>query len=225
MKRFKEWYFPDSEEHYQEHLLEIDGSYEYQKNKRDASLKHIKNKRTAIDIGANIGLWAKDLCKIFNKVILFEPYNVNIECLNKNLEQFNNYFIYDLALSNKSGYEDLYINDKLSGYSSFNKRDHIDQKLNPDSYLKPKKIKVKIIKLDDLDLQDIDYIKIDVQYHELEVIEGAITTLRNNNPVLCIESARRTKEELNYVKKFVKILFNLEYKIIGGIGKELFFRK
>jgi len=56
-----------------------------------------------------------------------------------------------------------------------------------------KKEKVQLIMLDDLNLQDIDYIKIDVQFHELEVIEGSIDTLKNNNPVLCIEAARRNE--------------------------------
>lgn len=88
-----------------------------------------------------------------------------------------------------------------------------------------KKEEIQIMKLDNYDFQDVDYIKIDVQFHELEVIEGSIVTLQNNNPVLCIEAARRNEEELTYVKKFVKILENLNFKIVGQSGKELFFKK
>jgi len=38
--------------------------------------------------------------------------------------------------------------------------------------------KIKIMKLDDFNFNEIDYIKIDVQFHELEVIEGGINTLK-----------------------------------------------
>jgi FkbM family methyltransferase len=222
MKIHKSWYLPDLESHFQDNFKYINGEYTYQQMQRDASLKYISNQRTAIDIGANIGLWAKDLCQTFKKVILFEPYNKNIECLKKNLEQFDNYYLYDLALSNRNSYEELYVNDELTGYSSFDSRDHIDPESN---LLNVKKINVKTIKLDDLNLQDIDYIKIDVQFHELEVIEGSIDTLKNNNPVLCIEAARRNEEELSYVRKFANILVSLKYKIVGSSGKELFFKK
>ena len=81
------------------------------------------------------------------------------------------------------------------------------------------------MKLDDFNFNEIDYIKMDVQFHELEVIEGAINTLIKNNPVLCIEAARRNEEELSYVKKWGQILESIGYKIIGGIYKELFFKK
>ena len=87
------------------------------------------------------------------------------------------------------------------------------------------KVKIDTMKLDNFNFDEIDYIKIDVQFHELEVIEGAINTLKNNNPVLCIEAARRNEEELAYVRKFVKILEDLNYKIVGGVGKELFLKK
>ena len=81
------------------------------------------------------------------------------------------------------------------------------------------------MKLDNYNFKDIDYIKIDVQYHELEVIEGGIELLKSNSPVLCIEAARRNDDERSYVNKFANILFNLDYKIVGGLGKELFFKR
>ena len=88
-----------------------------------------------------------------------------------------------------------------------------------------KLVSVQKILLDELNLENVDYIKIDVQFHELEVIEGSVDTLNRNNPVLCIEAARRNEKELLYVKKFVQILENLKYRIVGGFGKELFFKK
>ena len=213
MKIHKGWHFPDSEEHFIKYL-EQQNTNEYQKEQRQTSLSFLESKRTAIDIGANVGLWAKDFCEIFHEVILFEPYKLNIECLKKNLENYQNFQIFDCALSNKNSLGELYIHEKDLGANSLVPSNGITKTEN-----------IQLKKLDDFEFQNIDYIKIDVQFHELEVIEGSIDTLKNNNPVLCIESARRNEEELSYVKKFATILESLNYKIVGGVGKELFFKK
>jgi len=213
MKIYKDWYFPDSEEHFIKYLKQ-QNTNEYQKEQRKTSLSFLESKRTAIDIGANVGLWAKDFCEIFHEVMLFEPYKLNIECLKKNLENYQNFQIFDCALSNKNSLGELYIHEKGLGANSLVPSDGITKTEN-----------IQIKKLDDFEFQNVDYIKIDVQFHELEVIEGSIDTLKNNNPVLCIEAARRNEEELSYVKKFVTILESLNYKIVGGFGKELFFKK
>jgi len=86
-------------------------------------------------------------------------------------------------------------------------------------------IEIETKKLDDYGFTDIDYIKIDVQFYELFVLQGAYKTLKNNNPLLCIECARRNKEELAYIKKINEFLKKLDNKIVGGVGKELFFKK
>lgn len=213
MKVYKDWYFPDSEEHFIRYLRD-NNSNEYQKNQRKASFNFLDNKRTAIDVGANVGLWAKDICEIFNDVKLFEPYKLNTECLKKNLENYQNFEIFECALSNISSSGELYIHEKGLGANSL---------VPGDGITKTEEIQLK--KLDEFKFTNIDYIKIDVQFHELEVIEGSIDTLKNNDPVLCIEAARRNEEELSYVKKFVSILESLNFKIVGGLGKELFFKK
>jgi len=213
MKIYKDWYFPDTEEHFIKYLKQKNTD-EYQKEQRKSSLSFLESKRTAIDIGANVGLWAKDFCEIFHEVMLFEPYKLNIECLKKNLENYQNFQIFDCALSNKNSSGELYVHEKGLGANSLVPSDGITKTEN-----------IQLKKLDDFKFQNVDYIKIDVQFHELEVIEGSIDTLKNNNPVLCIEAARRNEEELSYVKKFVTILESLNYKIVGGFGKELFFKK
>lgn len=211
---YKGWYFPDSEKSFIKYFDELDTN-EYQLLQREESFKFLDKKRKAIDVGANVGLWAKDFCKIFKEVKLFEPYKENIECLKKNLKHNNNYEIFEFALSNFQGFADLFVDESGLGNNS----------LNPINQNNLMKVKIDTMKLDNFNFDEIDYIKIDVQFHELEVIEGAINTLKNNNPVLCIEAARRNEEELAYVRKFVKILEDLNYKIVGGVGKELFLKK
>ncbi len=214
MKYINGWYFPNTEEHFEQFLTKRNIN-EYQKETRISSFKFLRNSRIAIDIGANVGLWSKDICKKFEHAHLFEPYDKNVECLKKNLSLNKNYTIHKCALSNKEEMGYLYFNDKSLGGSSLNPKGF--------SEFKKKKIRKKI--LDNYKFKNVDYVKIDVQFHELEVIEGSLETLKINSPVVCIEAARRNNQELDYVKKFVNILNNINYKIVGGIGKELFFKK
>ena len=102
------WYFPDKEEHFIGYLDASDGN-EYQQIQRLNSFSHVENFRNAIDVGANIGLWAKDICKKFQRAYLFEPHEKNVGCLKKNLENFKNYEIYKCALSNKNDLLDLHV--------------------------------------------------------------------------------------------------------------------
>ena len=214
MKFYKNWYFPENEKHFLIYLQHFD-SAEYQLEVRQKSFKYLDNTRTAIDIGANVGLWSRDLCKTFNQVKLFEPYPLNVDCLRKNLEDFDNFSIFEIALSNEKGLGELFIEDE-NGLGSCTLVSS-----------KPKATKVDVQKrlLDGFDFENIDYIKMDVQFHELEVIQGGINTLKKHSPVLCVEACRRTPEEKSYVKKIHSLLKSLDYKIVGKFGKELFYKK
>ena len=210
---YKGWYLPQNEKSFINYF-DFSNTNEYQAEQRKASLKLLSNKRVAIDIGANIGLWSRDMCNIFREVKLFEPLKLNIECLKKNLENYQNFEIFEYGLSNKNYFSNLYYDSTKSGSGT----------INPNRVFN-KSTKVELKTLDDFEFENVDYIKIDVQFHELEVIEGSINTLKNNSPVLCIEASIRNEEERIYVSKWKKILKSLNYKVIGGLGKELFLKK
>jgi len=218
MKFIEGWYLPDGEKHFSNYLMEVKNSKfprEYQKQQRENSIKFVDSFNTAIDIGACVGFWTRDLCKVFKRIICFEPYKNSSDCLIENLKEFDNYELYNVALSNQSGKGDLLISKDGIGSNSLN-----DFALKNDYT-----IRVEKKRLDDYGFRNVDYIKIDVQFYELFVLEGAYQTLKDNNPLLCIECARRNKEELAYVKKINQFLTKLNYKIVGGVGKELFFKK
>ena len=218
MKFIEGWYLPDGEKHFSNYLMEVKNSKfprEYQKLQRENSIKFVDSFNTAIDIGACVGFWTRDLCKVFKRIICFEPYKNSSDCLIENLKEFNNYELYNVALSNQSGKGDLLISKDGIGSNSLN-----DFALKNDYT-----IRVEKKRLDDYGFRNVDYIKIDVQFYELFVLKGAYQTLKDNNPLLCIECARRNKEELAYVKKINQFLTKLNYKIVGGVGKELFFKK
>ncbi len=67
---------------------------------------------------------------------------------------------------------------------------------------------VNVKKLDDFRFENpISFIKIDVEGHELEVIEGAIATINKNKPILLVEIEERySKRKVIDTIKFVNAL-------------------
>ena len=72
MKKHKSWYLPDWETHFVEIMNQknIDG---YQIEGRTVSIKESLKlngwqPKLAIDVGANVGFWSRDLCEKFEKV-------------------------------------------------------------------------------------------------------------------------------------------------------------
>ena len=76
-------------------------------------------------------------------------------------------------------------------------------------------MKVEKKKLDDILLdKKIGFIKIDVEGHEKEVIEGAKNIIKKNRPVLLVEIEERhskntVNDTINYINKFGYVSFYL----------------
>ena len=213
MKLIKNWYLPKEDIHFEKCLLQYS---DYQSVQRLESLKFVYSFGTAIDIGACVGFWAKDLCKVFKEVICFEPYNPSADCLERNLIYYKNYKLHRTALSSdEHGTKRFFFNKESIGGNSFEEeggsfKNFIDI---------PKRT------LDSFNLKNVNYIKMDVQFHELEVLKGATKTLTQNDPILCIECAQRNEKEINYTNEIIRYLKELKYSIAGNSLKEIFFKK
>ena len=63
MKKIKSYYIPKEDKNYEIYFSKHD---HYQEAQRNRALAHVNKWYLAIDIGANIGLWARDLTSFFN---------------------------------------------------------------------------------------------------------------------------------------------------------------
>tara|TARA_B100001057_G_C22782770_1_gene924326 strand:- start:116 stop:781 length:666 start_codon:yes stop_codon:yes gene_type:complete len=220
MKKIRDYYIPDTDTHFIKYLEKFE---HYQEAQRNRALSYVKNWRLAIDIGANIGLWSKDLSSFFDRLVCFEPNEFCIDYLKKNID-LNKSTINSFALGSKNETKDLLIHSTNSGASSFiNKtKTGYDYKSNPiygEFSVETKALNVEVKKLDSFKYTNIDFIKIDVQGFELEVLEGAIKTLINNDPILCIE------EDSPGDSKSLKFLEDYNYQVIDIINKEHILKK
>lgn len=137
-----------------------------------------------VDIGANIGNHSLFFAEFLHcdKIHSFEPVALNVDILRKNMQRHGDKsIIYDMALSNCSGQMPLY-NSQYGNYGGFSLHSYS----NGSSSLVG--MEIPVATLDSFGFQNISMIKIDVENHENEVLEGAMQTIRQNKPILFIEN-------------------------------------
>lgn len=197
------WYVPDDDQKITR-VLEEDTDKtnpSYEGKFREFILSHIPNSRTFVDVGANVGIWSFPMIGKFDNIIGYEPSKQNIECLIKNTD--NIIEIRTKAVANFSGYADFHQGGKNCGDGKLCR-----EGINP-SYA------VSVVKLDDENLLNVDLIKIDVQGWELEVLEGAVEILKNQNPWVIFEA----NEDID---KCCKLMESLNYEILYIKSKRVF---
>ena len=136
--------------------------------------------QNSIDVGANLGLFTHFMSKCSNHVYAFEPNPYPLENL-KNLIN-NNVTLLPIALGNTDGPVEIRIPHHANGWSSNG------ASLVPKIDEGGKIISIQCRKLDSLKLKKIGLIKIDVEGFEIEVIKGAINTIKIHKPVMIIEN-------------------------------------
>ena len=170
------WYFPDYDTHFAEMLdknIAKGNQPVYQKPVRKKSFQYVKNNKFAIDCGANVGLWSRDLCEQFETVWAIEPVADFRECLQKNVPT-ENLQIKPFALGNDNTKISMIITEENTGHS------HVDiDSLGQGT--------IPMHKLDDLNINQLDYIKIDCEGYELNILKGAEQTIKKFKPVIVIE--------------------------------------
>jgi len=170
------WWFPDQDTHFAKMLdrnIEKGGQAVYQEPVRRASIPYCKKHDVALDIGANIGLWARDLCQFFQRVHAIEPVADFRDCLIKNVPA-TNLKIHDCALGAENSMIDMIVVPENTGHS------HVDT----ESFGRGK---IQMRTLDSMDLPPADYIKLDCEGYEYNIILGGENYIKSCKPVIVVE--------------------------------------
>lgn len=150
-----------------------------------------------IDIGANIGTYSLALAPSFKEVLAFEPHPIvsKVLELNKEIKNFNNIHICKYGLSDMDTETSLYEPMKNAGGSS------LEHRSSGASYtVKVKHVSVAINSLKKGN--KIAFIKIDVEGHELKVMQGLKEVLLQYKPVVAFEAndLERNESLLEYMQ-------------------------
>jgi FkbM family methyltransferase len=173
-------WLPDGEKHFPEWMDRngeiVDGLGTYQIKKLRAALAHCTRFRTAVDVGAHVGLWSMHLARRFVTLHAFEPVAEFRACWRENMQgrgDVPDVLLYPMALGAKPCWVKMNVNPADTGGT------HVGEVSAEGS--------IEMHRLDDFDLQDVDFVKIDCEGYELEVLKGAVKTLDRCKPCVIVE--------------------------------------
>lgn len=197
MQKIKSWYLPKEEQHLVKYIKRDD---DYQKKSRTKALSYVQNFRVAIDIGAHVGLWSRDLSKAFKYIYSFEPMFSHRECFRQNLlsSKYKNVYLLDWAIGNEDkkvcfSYDvkstgSTHILEGSTGTVSADMTT-LDRLSYERHYLK--------------DFQEIDFIKLDCEGYEYYALQGAETVIKKCRPVICVEYKEKFKKRFPETNPFL----------------------
>ena len=173
MRNLNGIWLPDHETHL-EHYAALGpyGKWTYQAHKMLAALEYSKGLACAIDVGGHCGLWSKELVKIFDHVIAFEPVAEHRECYRLNV--VGNYTLHECALGEKVGTCKIHTSHGSSGDSWVDGEGDIPLKT-----------------LDSFDIEHVDFMKLDCEGYELFALKGGESLINRCRPTIIVEQKPR----------------------------------
>ena len=160
-----------------------------------------------LDIGSNRGQSIESMCLFTDektRIIAFEANPELSKRLVKRYEKQDRILIHNFGLSSEEGNLELHIpfykNWMFDGLASLNaniERQWLKSYIlfYKEELLTIKRVPCILRKLDNFDLKPY-FIKIDVENYEEEVIKGGINTIKENLPILLVESLTQSAIEL-----------------------------
>ena len=199
------------------------------KNNYEPEIKLIKefvvSGTDGLDVGIYRGIYSYEISKYAKTVHAFEFNPIIFSFLNRNIYKIiKNIKLYNFGLSNKDEKTILRIpiRNKLAKEENYEEFYEMGRATihNKNEFNEFRTFEVNVKKLDNLQFENpISFIKIDVEGHEIEVIEGAIKTINKNKPILLVEIEKRhTKQKVINTIKFIN---DLGYKSYYFNEKEL----
>jgi FkbM family methyltransferase len=140
---------------------------------------YVPEGRAAVDVGAWLGPWTRALSRRASHVHAFEPQPRLAAHLAKVVAA--NVTVHEAAVGAEAGSALLAVDDGPG-------RDALAHLVPEPSAAA---LTVRQVRLDDLDLDDVGFVKIDVEGHELGVLQGAEALLRRCRPSLLVEVEQR----------------------------------
>jgi FkbM family methyltransferase len=145
---------------------------------------------TAIDVGANQGVFAYALSCRADRVVAFEP-NPDYAAFARRMLR-GRAEVFELALSDRPGRGTFYVpladDGMVLHLAGSLKRTHAQFRHN-------RTYQVEIRTLDEFACSDVRFIKVDVEGSEREVLDGARSTIAQSRPVMLLELLSGTHQD------------------------------
>lgn len=178
MRQYDAWMFPDGEQHLPTQLAQsarVEGRLTYQYPIYAEAVRHCPQRRTAVDVGAHVGLWSYWMVRDFAQVMAYEPVEGHRACYRINVPFREQDGLFPYALGAQPG--------------SVRLRPHRTDTTTSMRIVGPGRTPLRT--LDAQSLTDVDLVKIDCEGFEWEVLLGATTLLQTWRPIVVVEQRAR----------------------------------
>jgi FkbM family methyltransferase len=156
----------------------------------------------AIDIGANIGIYSYYFSKFCKRIESFEPVYFFTNDLREYIKNNKNINLHSTGLSNQNGNFEIYTPLIKGGKRLDVGLTSLSKPTDTKNFITTK---IDLKKLDDYNFSGVELIKIDVEGHEYEVIDGAQKTILKCKPIILIEIEQRHLKNINICDVFNKL--------------------
>lgn len=188
MLQIGDLFFPNGETHFNRlgRLVR-----QYGKSDRDAAYAYVKRWRRALDVGANVGIFACDFATRFDEVVAFEPMPPTRECLAINAPK--NVRIEPFAITDQAALLEMY--QTPSSGASF-VCSHPQVVIPFDELETNKVVQVEGRTIDSFQFDAVDLMKLDIQGAEYAALVGARETILRHRPVIMVEEKAASIEKV-----------------------------
>ena len=215
MKHVDSWWFPDHEQHLPQWMatpkarMIINGRPAYQGKKQLAAIAEcgrLGRTRTAVDVGAHIGLWSYNLAHTFNVLHAFEPVSLHRECFERNVLEAPRratIVMHGCALGMTDGSVSIRTEPTSTG----------------DSWVKGEG-DIPMHTLDSFGFESVDFIKVDCEGYEENVLRGGLQTITTWRPVIMVEQKRDMAASRFGLATLgaVQLLLDLGYRVAAELS-------
>jgi FkbM family methyltransferase len=140
-----------------------------------------------LDVGANCGLYTRELARCSRQVHAFEPARQMADLLRRTAAP--NVTVHEIAASDHEGIATLSV--PVDGDQAVHSLASIEQR----QAARPCATElVRTARLDELVKDDVAFVKIDVEGHELSVLHGATGVIERSRPIFLVEAEERHHE-------------------------------
>jgi FkbM family methyltransferase len=166
------WKYPDGDQVTKVLRARLEREPVYRGDRLEDALRHVRAFRTAVDVGAHIGAWTRELAKRFSRVVAIEPNPAAGACILENCAgSSGRVALFEVAAGETFGR--IGISREKGSISNTMTTEPVGET----AIVQP---------IDSMPLSDIDYMKVHCNGAELLALRGARATLLACRPIVTV---------------------------------------
>ena len=173
------WYLPGKDSYFARYVEGPPGKRNgFQRDHLLKAFEFVTAWGVAVDVGAHVGFWTRDMAERFAEVHAFEPAEDTFACLEKNTADLTNVHLRFAAVGDQCGVCNVEEDGRRLGNTGAR-------------FVRPGQGVRLVLALDDVGLQGCNLLKVDVEGFELQVLMGAQRLIAEHKPVIIMETDKK----------------------------------